>query len=50
LLTLARLSLPFCATRFPGFAFVPFADFDILRTCRFSIITTAWFLLMSFET
>jgi hypothetical protein len=38
-----RFSLDFCATFF-------MADWLMLLTCRSSITTTAWFLLMSFET
>src|SRR6267378_2776256 len=44
-----RLSPDFGRTCFPGFAFLPLADADIFFTCRSSINTTAWFLLMSFE-
>src|ERR1700692_1142300 len=39
----------FCATFLPGASSVPDADFDMLRTCKSSIHTIAWFLLICVE-
>src|SRR5882762_3847215 len=44
-----RFSPDLWATRFPGFALLPLLAALMFLTCKSSINTTAWFLLMSFE-
>jgi len=42
---MARLRPDFCPTILPGVSLLPLEDLAILSTCKFSIQTSAWFLL-----